>query len=147
MTEEEIERMLKDASKNLCDSKPVGLKRLGIDEIALIKEKGNYCAVLVNLDTSKPIAILKGRTKEIIKQTLVSWGSDVLEQIIEVSIELGQGYKTVINDLIPKAQVVADIFHVMAIINQELDTQRKSEKFQIIGFTKSRKTSIKKSRT
>ncbi len=144
VTEEEIERMLKDASEKLCNSKPVGLKRLGIDEIALIKGKGNYCAVLVNLDTSKPIAILKGRTKEIIKQTLVSWGSEVLEQIIEVSIDLWKGYKTVINDLIPKAQVVADRFHVMAIINQELDTQRKREKSQIIKLLKAAKVSSKK---
>ncbi len=58
VTTEEIERMLKDASEELLNSKPVGLKRLGIDEIALVKGKGNYCAVLVDLDTSKLIAIL-----------------------------------------------------------------------------------------
>ena len=66
MTTEEIERMLKDASEELSDSKPSNLKRLGIDEIALIKGKGNYCAVLVDLDTSKLIAILGDRTQTII---------------------------------------------------------------------------------
>jgi len=37
VTTEEIERMLKDASKEYLKAKPSELKRLGIDEIALIK--------------------------------------------------------------------------------------------------------------
>ena len=57
VTTEEIERMLKDASEKLLNFKPVNLKRLGIDEIALRKGKGNYCAVLTDLDTSKLIAV------------------------------------------------------------------------------------------
>ena len=71
VTTEEIERMLKDASEELSDSKPLNLKRLGIDEIALIKGKGNYCAVLVDIDTSKLIAILGDRTQTIIRETLL----------------------------------------------------------------------------
>ena len=49
VTTEEIERMLKDASKEYLKAKPSELKRLGIDEIALIKGKGNYYAVLMGL--------------------------------------------------------------------------------------------------
>jgi transposase len=37
VTTEEIERMLKDASEHLVNIKPINLKRLGIDEIALTK--------------------------------------------------------------------------------------------------------------
>jgi transposase len=50
VTTEEIERMLKDAAEELKNLKPSQLKRLGIDEIALVKGQGNYCAVLVDLD-------------------------------------------------------------------------------------------------
>lgn len=39
--------MLKDASEDNGDLKPDDLKRLGMDEIALVKGKGNYCAVLM----------------------------------------------------------------------------------------------------
>jgi len=63
--------------------KPSYLKRLGIDEIALVKGKGNYCAVLVDLDNSKLLAILPGRTQEIIREVLNSWGKEVLQQIEE----------------------------------------------------------------
>jgi|SRR5579883_741482 len=112
VTTEEIERMLKDAALELCGSKPTNLKRLGLDEIALVKGKGHYCAVLIDLDTSKVLAILDGRTQDIIKEMLVSWGCEVLEQIEEVSIDLWQGYKSLVTELIPRAQVVADRFHV-----------------------------------
>lgn len=145
VTTEEIERMLKDASKELENYKPSSLKRLGIDEIALVKGKGNYCAVLVDLDTSKLIAILRGRTQEIIKETLVEWGTEILEQIEEVSIDLWQGYKSLVTELIPNAQVVADRFHVMTQITQELDTQRKREKRNIEELIKQEKLASKKS--
>ncbi len=56
--------MLKDASEGLPNLKPLNLKRLGLDQIALIKGKGNYCAVLVDLDTSKLIAILSELTSQ-----------------------------------------------------------------------------------
>jgi transposase len=109
VTTEEIERMLKDASKELSDSKPLNLKRLGIDEIALVKGKGHYCAVLVDLDTSNLIAVLSDSTKVLIAEVLTEWGTEVLEKIEEVSIYLWQGYKNLVIELMPNAQVVADI--------------------------------------
>ncbi|WP_392483192.1 ISL3 family transposase [Nostoc sp. C110] len=144
VTTDEIERMLKDASEDNGDLKPEDLKRLGIDEIALVKGKGNYCAVLVDLDTSKLLAILSDRTQEVIKKTLIEWGTEVLEQIEEVSIDLWKGYKNLVTELMPKAQVVADRFHVMVQINKELDTQRKQEKRNVEQLRKKAKTSSKK---
>jgi phage gp36-like protein len=44
VTTEKIEKMLEDASLQL-SSKPSALKKLGIDEIALIKCQGNYCCI------------------------------------------------------------------------------------------------------
>jgi len=128
VTTEEIERMLKDAASELLESKPSELKRLGIDEISLIKGKGNYCAVLIDLDKSKLIGILAGRTQSEISQVMRGWGTEVLESIEEVSIDLWKDYKNLVIELMPKAQVVADRFHVMAQINKELDSQRKREK-------------------
>ena len=39
-------------------------------------------------------------------------------------------YKSVVEELMPNAQVVADRFHVMTQINKELDGRRKQEKRQ-----------------
>jgi len=43
---------------------------------------------------------------------------------------LWKGYKNLVGELMPNAQVVADRFHVMSQINQELDRAIKSEKHQ-----------------
>jgi transposase len=140
VTEKEIERMLKDASENLSKIKPIGLKRLGIDEIALVKGQGKYCAVLIDLDRSKLLMIVEGRTKEEIKKVLEEWGTEVLEGIEEVSIDLWKGYKSLAMEMMPNAQVVADRFHVMAQINQELDGERKKEKRKVLAEIKQAKT-------
>ena len=130
VTTEEIETMLKDMAQESLEFKPTQLKRLGIDEIALTKGKGNYCAVLIDLDQSKPLAILSERTQEKIRETLTAWGSEVLEQIEEVSIDLWKPYKSLVERLMPSAQVVADRFHVMKQINNELDAERKKQRRQ-----------------
>jgi transposase len=140
VTEKEIERMLKDASEDLSKVKPIGLKRLGIDEIALVRGQGKYCAVLIDLDRSKLLMIVEGRTKEEIKKVFEGWGTEVLEGIEEVSIDLWKGYKSLAIEMMPNAQVVADRFHVMAQINQELDGERKQEKRKIVSEIKQAKT-------
>ena len=139
VTTEEIERMLSDASREL-SSKPSGLKKLGSDEIALIKGQENYCAVLIDLETSKLITIVKGRTKAEIEPVLNSWGSEVLEEIEEVSIDLWKGYKTLVKKIMPNVQLVADRFHVMVQVNNELDTQRKREIRLVIDLSKKSKS-------
>ena len=144
VTTEEIERMLKDAAAKLLKLKPVGLKRLGIDEIALIKGQGNYCAVLVDLERSKLLTILESRTKEEIKKVLLEWGAEVLAGIEEVSIDLWKGYKSLVTEIMPTAQVVADRFHVMVQINKELDMQRKKGKRIIEQKIKQAKTEKEK---
>jgi len=64
----------------------------------------------------------------VIAEYLLGLGSEILNQIEEVSIDLWKPYKTVVKELIPNAQVVADRFHVMSQINKELDNRRKLEK-------------------
>jgi transposase len=144
VTTEEIERMLKDASNKSFKAKPSSLKRLGIDEIALVKGKGDYCAVLIDLDKPQLLAILPGRTQETIKQLLSAWGKEILEKIEEVSIDLWRGYKNLVNELMPNAQVVADRFHVMTQINKELDMERKREKRNTEYLIKKSKLQLEK---
>jgi len=128
MTPAEIETLLKEAEQDLLKEKPTQIKKLGIDEITQLKGGKKYAAVLVDLDLKKPIALLEKRNKETITEYLASLGSEILSQIEEVSIDLWLPYKSVIEEMIPNAQIVADRFHVMKQINEELDKQRKTEK-------------------
>jgi transposase len=144
VTTSEIERMLKDASSELSNFKPTALKKMGIDEIALVKGKGNYCAVLIDLEKFELIGILEIRTQSSIEKKLLSWVTEVLEQIEEVSIDMWRAYKSLVLKLMPNAQVVADRFHVMVQVNQELDSHRKQEKRELEYSVKTAKLQKKK---
>ncbi|WP_414518196.1 ISL3 family transposase [Nostoc sp. PCC 9305] len=128
MTPSEIETILKELELDLLKEKPHQIKKLGIDEITQLKGGKNYAAVLVDLEARRPIALLEKRNKTVIAEYLSSLGSEVLNQIEEVSIDLWIPYKSLIQEMLPNAQVVADRFHVMKQINQELDERRKQEK-------------------
>ena len=130
MSPAEIETLLKEVEADMLSEKPSQLKRLGIDEITHLKGGQNYAAVLVDLDKNKPIALLEKRNKEAITEYLLGLGSEILSQIEEVSIDLWVPYKSVVEELMPNAQVVADRFHVMKQVNEELDYRRKKEKRQ-----------------
>lgn len=131
VSEQEIETMLKDLGQELQKEKPSQLKRLGMDEIAVIKGQGSYYVVLVDLDRGVVIGIIEKRTEEEVLKYLERWGEEVLSQIQEVSIDLWKPYKNVVNKLMPQAEVVADRFHVMKQVNEELDTQRKILKQEV----------------
>ena len=128
MTPAEIETILKELEQDCLKEKPQELKKLGIDEITQLKGGKNYAAVLVDIEKRKPIALLEKRNKEVIAEYLQGLGSEILNQIEEVSIDLWKPYKTVVEELIPNAQIVADRFHVISQINKELDDRRKQEK-------------------
>lgn len=130
ITPAEIDTILKELEEDCLKEKPQELKKLGIDEITQLKGGKNYAAVLVDIEKRKPIALLEKRNKEVIAEYLQGLGSEILNQIEEVSIDLWKPYKTVVAELIPNAQIVADRFHVMTQINKELDARRKLEKRQ-----------------
>jgi transposase len=72
--------------------------------------------------------MLKNRTQVEVKKYLEAcWGEEVLEQIEEVSIDMWNPYKNVSEALMPP-EVVADRFHVMKQVNEELDGARKKIK-------------------
>jgi len=120
--------MLKDIGRELQKKKPSQLRRLGIDEIAVVKGQGNYYVVLVDLDKGVIIGIIEKRTEDEVSKYLEAWGKEVLAQIVEVSIDLWKPYKKVAQKLMPQAEIVADRFHVMKQVNDELDSQRKTIK-------------------
>ena len=144
VSEQEIQTMLKDKGEELKKGKPVGLKKLGIDEIALEKGKQNYCAVLVNIETGELLGILEKRNKEELIKYMKEWGEEVLLGIDEVSIDMWRPYQKVAEEMMPEAEVVVDRFHVMKQINEELDKARRSAKREMELRIKKAKNKKKK---
>lgn len=105
-----------------------GIRRLGIDEISLRKGQGDYIVVLVDLDKHELIGLVESRKHKDIKAVLKSWGEETLSQIKEVSIDLSGSYRGLIKKILTSADIVADRFHVMKLVNDELDRVRNAEK-------------------
>ena len=84
--------------------------------------------VLVDIEQREIVGLVEERTEESVTSYLKSWGKEVLSQIIEASIDLWKPYQRVAEKLMPQAIVVADRFHVMKQVNQELDRQRKKSR-------------------
>ncbi|MBA3923427.1 MAG: ISL3 family transposase [Nostocaceae cyanobacterium] len=128
LSDEEVASMLESQASSIIQIDLSQVKRIGIDEIALVKGQGNYLAVIVDLDTHKLIEIVKSRRQEDLREVLKEWGSEVLDQITEVSIDLWSPYKRLIEELMINADITADRFHVMKQVNDELDYSRKTQK-------------------
>jgi len=108
LSEYQIQHILNDVGKLLRNQIPKNLVRLGIDEISLRKGSGRYCAVLVDLDSHKIIGLLRSRKQDEIREVVLSWGSEVLESIKLVSMDLSKSYKSIINEVLPEVEIVAD---------------------------------------
>lgn len=80
--------------------------------------------VLSDLDSHKLIAMAPARTHAAIEAVLRAWGSEVLCAIEEVSMDLSGSYRSLVHRLMPQAEIVADRFHVMSLVNQELNRTR-----------------------
>ncbi len=119
LSEQEVETMLKDLGQDLVTEKPVNLKKLGIDEIAVVKGQRNYYVVLVDLEKKKVVGLVEKRTKKEIIEYLEAWGEEILGKIQEVSIDLCQTYSNVAKELMPNAEIVADRFHVMKQVTND----------------------------
>lgn len=144
LSEYQIQNILNDVGKLLRNQIPKNLVKLGIDEISLRKGSGRYCAVLVDLDRHEIIGLLKSRKQDEIREVLMSWGEEVLNSIKLVSMDLSSSYKSIINEVLPEVEIVADRFHVMKQINDELDSKRKKEKRKATAEAEKARSKAKK---
>jgi transposase len=83
LTDEEVSSMLEDVAQNIMPIDVSNLRRLGIDEISLVKGQGKFIVVLVDIDSRKLIGLVKERKQIEIENVMKKWGKEVLEQIEE----------------------------------------------------------------
>ncbi len=120
LTDEEVNSMIEDVAKNVMPIDVTNLRRLGIDEISLVKGQGKFIVVLVDIDSGKLIGLVKERKQIQIEKTMKQWGE-------EVSIDLTGNYKYLVEKICPNALITVDRFHVTKVIHEELNQVRIAE--------------------
>jgi transposase len=101
------------------------VRHLGIDEVAYRKGKGHYACVLTDLERGIQLDVLPNRRKETLIAHFQQLGSAFCEQIQVVACDMWGPYQQVAHACFPQAQTVIDRFHVVKLLNQVLDTERK----------------------
>jgi len=99
---------------------------LGVDEISLRKRHKQYALVLSDLERRRVIAVLPNRLKE----TFMKWLDGLTEEerraIKVVSMDMWEAYRQAVLEKLPRAEIVADRFHVMKQLNHQIDLLRRA---------------------
>lgn len=101
------------------------VRHLGIDEVSFRKGKGNYVCVLTDLERGIQLDVLPNRRKETLIAHFESLGTDFCQQIQVVACDMWRPYSEVAAHCFPQAQTVIDRFHVVKLLNQALDAERR----------------------
>lgn len=128
LTDEQVWSMVRFMANSINPINLENLKRLGIDEISLVKGQGKFIVVLVDLEEHKLIRLVSSRTQLEIRKVMESWGQKVLNQIEEVSIDMTGNYKSLVKKICPNAEITIDRFHVTKKVHEELNKARIEQK-------------------
>lgn len=129
LTDKVVARIfLRQAHKHLPAAPFEGVTRLGIDEIAERKGRKAYDLVLYDLDAGKPLDVLENRTQAELRSYLDTLPPQVCQRIAEVCIDMWRPYATVVTEKLSHARLVVDRFHVMKVVNTDLNTLKKTSK-------------------
>ena len=100
------------------------IRVLGIDEISLKKRHKQFVLVISDIDRKCIIAILPDREKKTLEKWIESLSLQIRKSIRFVSIDMWRPYYQVARDMLPRAKVVVDRFHVMKQLNMRLTQLR-----------------------
>lgn len=98
---------------------------LGMDEIALKKRHKQYVLVLSDLERRCVLAVLPNREQKALVAWLKTLSSREKKAIRVVSMDMWRPYRAFVKKQLPKAQIVADRFHVMKNLNEQLTKARR----------------------
>jgi transposase len=109
---------------------------LGMDEITLKKRHKPYALVLSDLERRCVIAVLPSREQAEIKRWLDTLSQGQRRAIQVVSMDMWRPYRTFVERHLPQARIVADRFHVMRQLNDQLTKARRQIQRQADAETK-----------
>ena len=113
------------AETRTCSPEPILVQQLGIDEIALRKGHDQFVLVLSDLERGSVLAVLPDRTKETLIAYFADWTQEQRQAVRAVAMDLWEPYAQAVEACLPNAQIVADRFHVMKLLNDQVTTARR----------------------
>jgi Transposase and inactivated derivatives len=90
------------------------------------KGSGNLVTVVSDISEGNLIEMIDSHRCEGIIEFLMTQPIEVREQVEEVSVDMWGGFPKIIKQVFPNAQVIIDRFHVMKVVNKDLNKLRRA---------------------
>jgi len=121
-----VERLYYTLAKQQAQQIQPGLvRKLGIDEFAIKKGHESFALALSDLEAGRVIAVLPDRKKETLLAYLATWTHEQREAVVEAAMDLWEPYAQAVLASLPKAKIVADRFHGMKNLNDQVSSARR----------------------
>lgn len=101
------------------------VRTLGIDEIAIKKRHKQFALVLSDLDRRCVLAVLPSREQSELKRWFDTLSDSQRKAIRVVAMDMWRPYRSFVETYLPHAAIVADRFHVMKQLNDQLSKARR----------------------
>lgn len=112
------------AQEQVTATEPAPVRTLGIDEFAT--KKGHaYALALSDLQAGRVLAVLPDRKKETLQDYFSTWTKEQRASVSEVAMDLWEPYAQAVAHSLPDARIVADRFHVMKNLNEQVSLARR----------------------
>lgn len=96
-----------------------GIRRIAIDEFA-IQRGHRYATVVLDLDRKRIVWIARGRDQEALRGFFTALGATRCAQLEAVAVDMWAPYAAEVRARCPQAQLVYDLFHVVAKYGHEV---------------------------
>jgi len=124
------------AKRQQAASPRLAVRILGMDEIALKKRHKQYVLVLSDLERRYVLAVLPSREQKTLLAWLQTLTTAEKRRIRVVSMDMWRPYRSFVEQHLPQAAIVADRFHVMKHLNEQLSKARRQLQRQADEETK-----------
>ncbi|MCB0419682.1 MAG: ISL3 family transposase [Bdellovibrionales bacterium] len=102
-------------------------KTIGIDEHAFGRSvksrRTRFCTMLVDFVNKRPFELVEGRSGPLLWKDLAHIPGR--ENVTHVALDLSDPYKKFVSEFFPNAEMVADKFHVLRLLNHHIMRRRK----------------------
>lgn len=126
LSQSTVEGIFKKGAKQHCSQlSRQRVRVLGMDEIALKKRHKQYVLVLSDLERRCVVAVLPSREQKALVAWLETLSPAEKKAIRVVSMDMWNPYRAFVKKELSQAKIVADRFHVMKNLNEQLTKARR----------------------
>jgi len=92
------------------------------------KGQGNFVTVVSDICEGNLIEMIDSHRSEEIIEVLMKQPIEVRKKVDEMSVNMWGGFPKFIKEVFPNAQIIIDLFHVIKVVNKDLNKLRKAAK-------------------